>query len=122
MRYRLLFALLLVAGCQAASDKEQLRQWYDQNNEQYFLGMLPKDTVIDYSLHDDEFMGATTKIEGKFHISLNRKYNLAVNVAKVTLYHEECHVSTWGEIEQHGLRWKSCMHRIENEGAFEGLL
>jgi SprT-like family len=107
-----------------------LQEWFASYNEQYFLGVLPHDTKVEYG--DPDFgdpslarMAVTVHINGRFHIILSKKYNLAPPVAHVTELHEMCHVETFfsdHSLDGHGRIWKDCMRRIENEGAFADLL
>lgn len=106
-----------------ALSPEQLSQWYAGYNDEYFSGRLPSDTVIDYSEHDNEYMGSTDywADDKKFHISLNLKYTVAGRIALETLLHESCHIETWGERQEHGPLWRSCMLRLDAQGAFRKL-
>jgi hypothetical protein len=101
---------------------EGLKIWYDEYNQQYFENKLPKDVVIDYS-GAGGYMAITTMLsDGRFHIALNEKYTAAPRVAHLTLLHEQCHVATYDEIEEHGKRWRTCMLEIDAEGAFRANL
>ena len=53
-------------------------------------------------------------LDGKFRISLNRKYVVGSRVMQITMVHEACHILTHGEAEGHGPQWQACMNdRIE---------
>lgn len=104
-----------------------LKAWFDGYNTEYFYGALPKDTTVEYGdpgvdSSGGERMGATGKTNGHFYIILNKKYTLAPKVAHLTVLHESCHIIAWTEFDEHGIRWRDCMHRLDLAGAFEGLL
>lgn len=122
----ILLAGLLASSCEAAPDQQQLRKWYAEINEQYFLNALPKDTVIAYGDPGGTAMAITFKDQaGKFHIVLGKEFFAAGVVAKETLVHEACHVASWNvhdSLDGHGLEWHRCMERLYREGAFEDIL
>ena len=104
-----------------------LKVWYDGYNTEYFFGALPKDTNVDYGdpgvdSEGGERMGVTRKSNGHFEIILNKKYTLAPKVAHELILHESCHIIAWTEFDEHGPRWRDCMDRLYQAGAFEGLL
>lgn len=106
----------------AGVSSPQLKAKYLEYNEEYFLGMLPTDAIVGYGTCPDDAMACTTHPEDIFHVTLVEKYNPAVATAHENILHESCHILTWDEIEEHGPRWKDCMHRIYDLGAMEGLL
>jgi hypothetical protein len=96
---------------------ETLEKSYAEYNAQYFGNKLPKDTVIDYNLHDSEFMAVTRKpFGGSFHISFNPTYVAAERVSDLTMLHEMCHVKNWGD--GHELKWRACMIQLDLQGVF----
>ena len=108
----------------------KLKVWYDGYNETYFLGQLPKDTIIEYG--DPNFgneasdnMAITIKEGSKFRIILDRKANYTPVVARETILHESCHIEAWDardSVDGHGMAWHRCMDRLYSQGAFDGLL
>lgn len=100
---------------------QSLKTWYLWYNDEYFGGTLPKNAVVDYG-NARGAMAVTTSVEGVFHITLEKRYTLAANVAHENILHESCHVLTWTEFDEHGKRWYDCMHRLYEKGAFENLL
>jgi|ERR1051326_7635737 predicted SprT family Zn-dependent metalloprotease len=124
--FTILFATLFAGSCVAAPEPQQLRKWYTQINEQYFLNALPKDTVIAYGDPGETAMAVTFKDQqGRFHIVMGKEFYGAGVVAKETLLHESCHISVWNvhdSLDGHGLAWHQCMERLYREGAFEDVL
>lgn len=100
---------------------QALKVWYLDFNEQYFMGVLPRNAVVEYG-NAHGAMATTFKVGGVFHIVLEKKYTLANKVAHEVLLHESCHVISWSEKEEHSRRWHDCIHRLEEQGAFENLL
>lgn len=102
---------------------EGLDAWYRDYNDNYFQNRLPKNTVVDYSEHRDDIMAATSQFDdGRFHIAFNEKYAKSARFAHLLMLHEQCHIDTWDEKEEHGKRWRACMLVVEFEGAFRGIL
>ena len=97
-------------------NREYLEKVYTEYNAEYFGNKLPKDVVIDYNLHDPEFVALTRKPFGPFHISFNPAYAGADRTADLTMLHEMCHIKTWGD--DHGSKWRACMIELELGGAF----
>jgi hypothetical protein len=93
--------------------------WYTSYNETYFNNALPKDTVVDYANHTNGVLAATTSQNGHLRISFNREYASSALVVQVFMLHEMCHVETWDEIDEHGVRWIGCMRRLEAAGAID---
>jgi hypothetical protein len=99
---------------------------YREFNEQYFMGKLPKDTIINFD-EKGEFMATTVKLkDGRFKISFNKYYVSAQRVFRPTLLHEQCHIKTWNdnpseddlEVGLHTRSWISCMLILDMQGAF----
>jgi hypothetical protein len=100
-----------------------LKLKYLEYNDAYFDGVLPRNTIVEYgTCPDAQSIACTTHPGDVFKITLVKEYNLAPVQAHVNLLHESCHIVTWTELEEHGPRWKDCMHRIYQKGAFEGIL
>jgi len=103
---------------------KQLNMWYADANEQFFLDQLPKDTLVEWGdLTAIRDMGLTSKrADGTFSILLDRGTNTNFRVARLTEFHEICHVKTWAqEFDDHGIKFRACMLQLAEEGAFEGL-
>ena len=95
--------------------------WFQEYNEEYFYGMLPANTIVRYG--DAQGNEAITqKLFGRFYITLEPKYNLAPKQAHENILHESCHVLSWSELDDHGPRWRDCMDRLYQKGAFRDLL
>lgn len=108
----------------ARMTNKQLGMWYADANEQFFLGQLPKEVLVEWSdLTAIQDMGLTSKrSDGSFSIILDRRTNTTFRVARMTEYHEICHVKTWGQGDfDHGIQFQTCMVQLANQGAFEGL-
>lgn len=101
-----------------------LNMWYDEFNDEYFENDLPKNVVIDYGItgNEDEIAATSQLPDGRFHIAFNEDYARAPRVAHVFLIHEMCHIKTWGEIAEHGSRWRTCMLVVDAEGAHRSQL
>jgi predicted SprT family Zn-dependent metalloprotease len=64
-------------------------------------------------------MASTIKMaNGQFHIAFNEQYLRGERYAHMTLLHEQCHVATYDEIQDHGPKWQACMLRLDRMGAF----
>jgi len=98
----------------------QLRQAYEEFNEEYFANSLPKDTVVDYGEYDFNDMASTQRLpDRRFHIALNESYTGGARVARLMILHEDCHIKTWlQEPAKHGKLWRSCMLQLDLQGAF----
>jgi len=112
---------------QPALSAKQLQSWYSAYNETYFDNSLPKNVVIDYDQHDDQYMATTMKWQnGTFHINFNRNYTGGERVALYTLLHESCHIKTWDSYNvfdgEHNKSWQDCMLRLDSHGAFRKIL
>jgi SprT-like family len=103
-----------------------LLNWYTFQNRDYFDDKLPHDTkVVWESLRSIKAMGDTScNNEGTgCLIELDPFVNVAPATAQETLFHEQCHIATWGkEIDTHGLEFKKCMRMLYDKGALDGLI
>lgn len=120
--FKLTVLMLFMAMTVAAEPLERinLKAWYDGYNEDFFLNHLPKASVR-YHETDDTTMGYTFNDEDGFNIVISPALNPTPGETKLTLLHEMCHVATYHDwdLDAHGPRWKDCMHRLANEGAFD---
>ncbi len=111
------------APCLTKSDlPKDLDKYYAQYNSEFFNDKLPRDVVIDWGEYGNDAMATTSKLpDGRFHIALNERYSSAGRVARLILFHEACHVQTWGEqpANVHGPRWRTCMLNLYQQGAFK---
>ena len=110
----------------APATPDPLEVWYNGYNVALFNHELPDKIVIDHELHDDRFMAVTdTYADGTFRISFNSKFEPSPKQGRETLLHEMCHIrqSVEGESELdiHGQKWQSCMHKVADEKGFEPL-
>jgi SprT-like family len=104
----------------------QERAWYIESNAKYFGGRLPAGVYI-YQLHAG-VVGATDYLEFSklWSIGISPEWNPTPDEARITLYHEMCHiwvatVSDVKELDSHGLIWKGCMRNLAFRGAFDEL-
>ena len=129
-RTKILITILLAILCflisQYAQAEEQclLQTLYQQYNDDYFLGQLPKNANVQWAdlgiIHD---MGESWVDEtGRQQIRIDRKTNPVFRQAAMTLLHEQCHIKTLGqELDQHGIKWQACMVDFANHGAMHDL-
>jgi len=126
---RVILTLLLILLCTsslAPAIPDPLEVWYQGYNVALFDHELPDKIVIDHELHDDRFMAVTDMYaDGTFRISFNSKFEPSPKQGRETLLHEQCHIQLIvegeTELDVHGKKWQSCMHRLANKGAFEDL-
>lgn len=122
---RFLAVLLLTASALHAQVYEvsfpRLANWYSSYNMQYFDDGLPRDTELVYGPLKDA-MGETTRVGGRFRITIDKRWAPAEVTQEATLLHEMCHVETWTELDKHGPRWRTCVKRLQIAGAFDDLL
>ncbi len=97
---------------------QDLQEYYQDTNYAYFENQLPKDVTIDFLNTDPKAMASTSFESGKFRISFNRGYRTGNRYMKLSMLHEECHIKTWGEFDQHGPEWRACMNYLDIQGAF----
>lgn len=100
----------------------ELRAWFKTYNRDYFFGHLPEVRFEWVNLHYKLRMAETDCNFEPCIIRMDPTYNEAFPVAKATMLHEMCHVESWTELDQHGIKWQACMHKIWLEGAFDGLI
>lgn len=125
MRVRILVSLLSMAviclGVRYAVGRERLRNsdhvhaMYQGTNREFFDGQLPDVVVKVEDLSEVRAEGETYK-ESKdlFVIVLDPKWNTSEDEAMHTVWHESCHVATWGEEpDEHGPLFQECMRRFE---------
>ena len=102
----------------------ELQAQYAQDNEDLFMGQLPKDTVVswaDLSFKND--MGLTIPYPNHHYmIKIDKRSNPVYRQARMTLHHEECHIKTWDkEAGAHGSAFQQCMVDLAVRGAFVDL-
>jgi SprT-like family protein len=111
-----------VSPAQISGKCEGLKEFYDEYNDEFFRGTLPKDTVVDYSEQEDYIATTSQLPDGRYKIAFNEKYASAPRVARIFLLHEQCHVQNFDENDKptrnHGKRWRACMVMLDIEGAF----
>ena len=117
-------AVFVLAITYTPAQCSALKVWYDGYNEQYFDGMLPRNTEVTYGdLPGD--LAVTFKQGGRFHIVIDKETNKAPSTAHLSLLHEACHLATWNvdkSIDGHGPEFRACIDRLYKAGALEGLL
>lgn len=98
---------------------QELRQYYDASNDAYFNKSLPMNTVIDYADTNSDSMAFTERLpDGRFHIAFNKKWGNGERYRHLSMLHEQCHIKTWEELDNHGPRWHACMYELDTQGAF----
>jgi hypothetical protein len=122
MQYNMLIKRILVAALFATTLSAQqcdgLKRWYDDFNDEYFLGSLPRTTIIERKDMGPHTLMSTRKLENGFHIVINTQYNLGADTEHLYLLHEMCHIRTWEEAEEHGPLWEDCMYMLNEKHAF----
>lgn len=127
MRRRILVSLLSLAvicfGVRYAVGREALRRpdhlhtLYQLTNRDFFEGKLQDVVLKVHDLSNEKAEGITYK-EGEdiFVIVLDPSWNTSEDKARCTIWHESCHVSTWGkDTDDHGPHFQECMKRFEGE-------
>lgn len=128
MQTRNLIPLLSVAtiffGVRYAIGREQLRSpdhlhaLYQKTNREFFEGKL-QDVVLEVEdLSDENAEGVTYRMNNKFVVVLDPKWNTSEHEALDTMRHESCHVATWDVTDPndpHGPPFQECMKRFERE-------
>lgn len=116
---------------------QDLQDFYNLTNKDYFLGQLPSDTSFEIvaglsqnveGLPPVEVValshcGFKTSLSGKnCYIKINPRFNSTISELKISELHEECHIKTWRlESNDHGFLWKSCMVSLADRGAMDDL-
>ena len=105
-----------------------LQQRYQDLNNWYFDGSLPKNAVVgwadiplDHSLY---VMGDIT--EDSLKIEIDTKSNITKSTVDLTLLHEMCHSATQDyerahNEDLHGPRFQACMMNLAKEGAMQDI-
>ncbi len=104
-----------------------LQAVYAAYNEAYFCNTLPKEVVLDFSLHNSDRIAQTTHLQmfGPFRISFNKDFAKAERVQELFLLHEMCHIKTWKQGENnndHGSDWQACMVTVDAADGFRDIL
>ena len=96
---------------------------YDSLNTEWFFNKLPVAKVyLSKPPCDNGCLGYTHKEDnGIYSIYIDPKMNPAGVERQLTLFHEMCHVETYGADMQHGPKWVGCMRRLAADGAFDYL-
>ncbi|SRR6266550_2694574 len=105
-----------------AMTNRQLQRYYQQLNEDYYLGQLSKNVEVKWGdLTANNWMGYTEQRAGGYVIIIDRATNPTSSGAFLTIAHETCHIKTWGqEVVSHGSKFQNCMVNLATHGAFEG--
>lgn len=102
---------------------EALKSSFDDFNEQYFDGVIPGDTTIEYA--SMELMGLTTYERHKIQIYIDQDTKPFPKVVLETLLHEMTHaylhVKGVQEFDPHGHLFLQKMRDLEDQGAFDDL-
>ena len=113
-------------------DMAYMKKLYAIYNEGYFQNRLPKDTIIDMSESNPNYMASTICNDDVCEIHFNQEYVVAARTAQLVMLHEACHVKTWNkdvatfgnatEQVDHGRHWRACMLELDVEGANREIL
>jgi hypothetical protein len=103
--------------------KSEYQKIYAQTNRTYFNNQLPKHPR--FLVHqlgktaDDLDVVALTFIDNHNNVNIWLWPN-EIKDLRSTMIHEQCHIVTWDEPEEHGQRWSACMKERGLRGAREG--
>lgn len=103
---------------------ENLQAWYAGFNEEYFLGALPKNTIVTYGDPGRLNMAISFESSGRNFIVLSKELNKAPRVAHGTLIHEMVHIATRNvdhSLDGHGPVFQREMLRLAEAGAFSSI-
>lgn len=118
-------ALVLFVGLFSlkADNWSDLSKIYNDNNSDYFDNKLPRNIDVQWAnLTDQNDIGLSwISADGVSHIRIDKKTNPVLRQARLTMFHEECHLKTGIEIEEHGPKWRACMFDLASRGAFDDL-
>lgn len=120
-------------------DDEHLKSFYDAYNDEYFDGKLPRDTevILDPTILAEKNELAETSCTFTGYSPRGEQLGLRCTI-RISSYlrpipvvsdevelHEMCHVSYWardydseGHPVDHGTKWRRCMDRLHDAGAF----
>jgi hypothetical protein len=98
--------------------KQEMEADYVEYNNGWFEGKLPP---VSISLTNDDVMARSVCIRSGCNLQFNYRYNQAVSVAQLSLFHEMCHVATQNEDMEHGPKWHACMKDLAARGAFDNI-
>lgn len=110
--------------------KVNLKRLYDDYNRRYFDNKLPKQARIVPSRRMPKRSAlGTTEYNPKygeqaFCVKINYKLEKMLDIAKLTLLHEMCHIKLLNYEKNsfiHGKQFNQEMRRLANIGAFDGL-
>jgi predicted SprT family Zn-dependent metalloprotease len=120
----LLSLATIVFGVRYAIGREQLRSpdhlhaLYQKTNREFFEGKL-QDVVLEVKdLSEENAEGETYRMNDRFVVVLDPKWNTSEGKALDTMRHESCHVATWDVTDRndpHGPPFQECMNRFERE-------
>lgn len=125
----LLFAFAGSASAQTPYTTEErlqgLQAWFTYYNHAYFTDSLPTNTLL-ADIHDVRVLGLTEwNQSGFYQIDINLTLNPDIKQGRATELHEMCHLSLTADEEyelDHGPKFKACMKRLMQAGAFDDLL
>lgn len=114
-----------------ANREKELNIEYALNNKNSFDDRLPKDTKVVlktnlFNKRDEKLMASTLCIPNTTGahctIWVDPEMNPAEATASMTLYHEQCHIRTWGAPgDPHGASFQTCMMSLALHEAFRDL-
>jgi len=107
------FVACIVFCCRLQScQRSDLETIYAQSNRTYFANRLPKHPrliVQELGLKPGAREILALTIVEKRKVTIYISPRCLQHDLRSTMIHEQCHVSTWEESEEHGARWKACM-------------
>jgi hypothetical protein len=116
-----LFSLYPAPNAPTPVDLDTIHKTYDEVNNGWFGGELPRDIKIGYT-YDNRYQAVTTGYNDKPELlQFNPKYNQSYEQMKMNMFHEACHMKTWNKDFDHGLVFQSCMQDLAKWGAFRNV-
>jgi hypothetical protein len=102
-----------ILGLHPCRIKSNLDILYADTNKTYFGNRLPKHPRIvqlGRKVDNVDLYALTVIEEHKGHMKVTIYFwPRTLMDLQSTMLHEQCHIVTWDELEEHGLRWRTCM-------------
>jgi len=110
------FGVRYAVGRERLRSPDHLHTLYQHTNRALFDGKL-QDVVLEVeNLSDQNAEDATYRMNNRFALVLDPKWNTSEDEPLQTMRHESCHVATWGEEpDPHGSHFQDCMKRFERD-------
>jgi hypothetical protein len=95
----------------------QLSKFYVDQNKQWFDSKLPDVSV---AWTKENVRARTHLTKTGYVVEFNSIYNRAEVTARMTVFHEQCHIAHWDDYGD-GPEWLGCMKDLATRGAFDAL-